>query len=73
MEISELSNEGKDIVNYILIKLGSVKYAYRSTLQGCYVSALQNYNCAEPKENMNDIIDIVVDVFKNIDTDRKYY
>jgi hypothetical protein len=46
----------------MLRELSTMKYGYRSVVEGCYDMAISNVGYSKPEESKNDIVDAVIEL-----------
>lgn len=59
------STEGKAIVAFMLRELSGSKYLFRSTIEGCYGTAIEHYNMPPGTESMDTIIDDFLEILES--------
>lgn len=61
-----MSDDAKNMIQFILKELSGLKYFYGQTIEDCYDSAIKVYNYPQPKESKKEIIEEVIRVWKEI-------
>ncbi len=53
------------IISFMMRKLSGCKYCYRSTVEGCFAAAVENYgfNASENKEEVIDEVILMLKAF----------
>ena len=65
------SDDANQIVQFMLLKLSSIKYGPISIIRVCFDNAIHNYGYCIPIEPKDSICEFVKDILNSIDDDVK--
>lgn len=57
-----MSKEAYQIIHFMCKELSSCRHAYRDIVEGCYITAINNYKMDIPEEPKEWIIDKVISI-----------
>lgn len=60
----KLNSDGLNVVRKMLFELSTLKYAYRSTIEGCYEYTINKYGLIFPIELKPKIIESVIQILR---------
>ncbi len=60
-----MSVEQSKLMAFMILELSTMKYTYRSIIEGCYEAAITNYGYKKPSESKNVIVDEVIGMLNN--------
>jgi hypothetical protein len=67
-----MSIEKQNIMHNMLLEMSTMKYAYRSTLEGCFEYLIERRGMDRPEEPRDEIIDEVMRIFATVPQPRVY-
>lgn len=53
------------LITWMLTRLSTTKYGWRTTVDGCYDTAIEHYHFEKPEESKEEIVDFVIKVLNN--------
>jgi hypothetical protein len=58
----DISQEGRTLMYHMIKELSSLKYGYRTVVEGCYDTLINNCGLKRPMESKSEIVVNVIDI-----------
>jgi hypothetical protein len=71
-EGAEMTQEARKLMAFVIRELSTLKYGYKTIVEGCYDVAIQKYKFAVPIESKAEIVNKVIECLNNsgVENDR---
>lgn len=66
-----MTKQADKVIAFMVRQFSTVKYGYRTFVEGCYDAAINNYGLAKPEESKAEIVDAVIAAL-NVSDDEEF-
>ena len=66
MNIQSFSTEARNIIQFMIKEMSSLKYGYKFVAVGCYQTAINAYHFPLPRESQEEIVDAAIVLLRHL-------